>query len=225
LNLARGLAAAGRALLLAGLALGALAAAAAPAAGGDGRALVVLGDSLSAGYGMRVEEGWVALLEQRLAEQGYGYRVVNASISGETSAGGVVRLAHLLERHRPAVVVIELGANDGLRGLPVEALRRNLADLVARSRAAGARVLLVGTRLPLNYGPAYGEAYAASFAEVAHAAGVPLVPSLLAGLAPEERNFQADHLHPVAAVQPRLLDAVWPALVPLLGTRPAPRSP
>ncbi len=193
------------------------------AAAGDGPtapALVVLGDSLSAGYGLRVEDGWVALLERRLASQGYGYRVVNASVSGETTAGGLARLPRVLDRQHPAIIVIELGANDGLRGLPLAELRRNLAELIARSRAAGARVLLVGTRLPSNYGPQYTEEYFKSFAAVAAAARVPLVPSLLAGIATEERNFQADYLHPVAAVQPTLLDTVWRGLEPLLGARP-----
>jgi acyl-CoA thioesterase I len=208
------------------LALGALGTLLAPgpgrAAAADGTAppaLVVLGDSLSAGYGIRVEDGWVALLERRLVQQGYGYRVVNASVSGETTAGGLARLPRVLDRHRPAIVVIELGANDGLRGLPVEDLRRNLAELVSRSRAAGARVLLVGTRLPSNYGPQYTAQYGQSFAAVARAEHVALVPSLLEGVAAEERNFQADRLHPTAAVQPELLDSVWRGLEPLLAPR------
>jgi acyl-CoA thioesterase-1 len=196
----------------------------APADGPATAALVVLGDSLSAGYGIRIEDGWVALLGQRLAAQGYGYRVVNASVSGETTAGGLARLPRVLDRQRPAVLIVELGANDGLRGLPVAELRRNLAEIVAHARAAGARVLLVGTPLPLNYGPEYSADYAASFAAVAGAARVPLVPSLLDGVAADERNFQADRLHPTAAVQPQLLDTVWRALVPLLGPRPAARS-
>jgi acyl-CoA thioesterase-1 len=209
------------------LALGALGTLLAPgpgrAVGADGTAppaLVVLGDSLSAGYGIRVEDGWVALLERRLVQQGYGYRVVNASVSGETTAGGLARLPRVLDRHRPAIVVVELGANDGLRGLPLEDLRRNLAELVSRSRAAGARVLLVGTRMPSNYGPQYTAQYAQSFAAVARAEHVALVPSLLEGVAAEERNFQADRLHPTAAVQPQLLDSVWRGLKPLLGPRP-----
>ncbi len=218
------LARATRALILGLLAvLGASGAAAVRAASADGAtppALVVFGDSLSAGYGIRVEDGWVALLERRLAEQGYGYRVVNASVSGETTAGGLARLARLLERQRPAIIVIELGGNDGLRGLPVAELRHNLTELVRRARASGARVLLVGTGMPSNYGPQYTEQYLASFAAVAAAEQVALVPSLLAGLALEERNFQADHLHPSALVQPQLLESVWHGLRPLLGPRP-----
>ena len=184
----------------------------------------MLGDSLSAGYGIRLEQGWVALLQGRLQAQGYGYRVVNASVSGETTAGGLARLPRVLERHRPAIIVIELGGNDGLRGLPVAEMRRHLGELVARSRAAGARVLLVGTRMPNNYGPLYSAQYFEAFAAVAKAERVALVPSLLAGVAPEERNFQPDHLHPSAAVQPQLLDTVWRGLEPLLGPRPRPRS-
>ncbi|MBS0394935.1 MAG: arylesterase [Proteobacteria bacterium] len=182
----------------------------------DAPALVVLGDSLSAGYGIRVEEGWVALLARRLAEQGYGYRVVNASVSGETSVGGLERLGHVLDRHHPVVLVVELGANDGLRGLPLAQLRDNLAAIVRRARGAGARVLLLGTRLPDNYGPQYSAQFRATFAEVARAEHVPLVPSFIDSVLTDERNFQADRLHPVAAVQGQLLDAIWPALRPLL---------
>ena len=182
----------------------------------------MLGDSLSAGYGIRVEEGWVALLERRLADQGYGYRVINASVSGETSAGGLARLPHVVSVHHPAVVVIELGANDGLRGLPVAELRRNLAGLARGARASGARVLLVGIRMPANYGPRYSEDLYASYALVAAAEHAALVPFLLEGVALEAQNFQSDQLHPVAAVQSRLLDAVWRGLRPLLG-RPRPR--
>jgi acyl-CoA thioesterase-1 len=215
-----------RALLVTlGLAGALPAAAAAPAAATPAvpPTLVVLGDSLSAGYGIRVEDGWVALLARRLAELGYGYRVVNASVSGETSAGGLARLPRVLAVHRPALVIVELGANDGLRGLPVAELRRNLAAIVAAAKSAGARVLLVGTRVPSNYGPEYTEQYYQSFASVARAAHVALVPFLLERIALDERNFQADRLHPVAAVQPQLVDTVWPALVPLLGPHGAAR--
>jgi acyl-CoA thioesterase-1 len=221
-NLSQWLARATRALILA-VAAALLAAGAAAADGAPAPALVVFGDSLSAGYGIRVEEGWVALLERRLAEQGYGYRVVNASVSGETTAGGLARLARVLDRQRPAIIVIELGGNDGLRGLPVAEMRRNLTELVRRARAGGARVLLVGTRMPNNYGPLYTEQYQGSFAAVARAEHVPLVGSLLEGIGLEERNFQADHLHPTAAVQPQLLETVWQALAPLLGPRPRSR--
>jgi acyl-CoA thioesterase-1 len=226
LNLAVWLSRAARALGVLGVLLApGPAVCAAAADGATAPALVVLGDSLSAGYGIRVEDGWVALLERRLAGQGYGYRVVNASVSGETTAGGLARLPHVLDRHRPAIVVIELGGNDGLRGLPVADMRRNLSALVSRSRAAGARVLLVGTRMPSNYGPLYTEQYFQVFAAVAKAERVPLVPSLLESLASDERNFQADRKHPTAAVQPQLLDTVWRRLEPLLGRPPHARSP
>jgi acyl-CoA thioesterase-1 len=227
LNLAHWLSRGARALGVLGalLALGAAPAGTAAAEGPTAPALVVLGDSLSAGYGIRVEDGWVALLERRLASQGYGYRVVNASVSGETTAGGLARLPRVLDRQHPAIVVIELGGNDGLRGLPVAELRRNLAEIIARARAAGARVLLVGTRMPVNYGPQYTAEYYASFAAVAKAAHVALVPSLLEGVATDERNLQADRMHPVAAVQPQLLDTVWRGLEPLLGARPRARAP
>jgi acyl-CoA thioesterase-1 len=178
--------------------------------------LLVLGDSLSAGYGIPVEQGWVSLLGRRLASQGYGYRVVNASVSGETTAGGLARLPHLLEVHRPRLVLIELGANDGLRGLPVAAMSANLEQLVARAAASGARVLLIGMRIPGNYGPRYGADFEASYAAVARARHAPLVPFLLARIALDEANFQADRLHPVAEAQPALLEAVWPVLLPLL---------
>lgn len=180
-------------------------------------ALVVLGDSLSAGYGIRVEEGWVALLARRLEQEGYGYRVVNASVSGETTVGGLARSAHVFATHHPAIVVLELGANDGLRGLPVQDLHRNLVAIIGAARAAGARVLLVGTRIPSNYGPAYTDEYYATFAAVARETKVALVPFLLEGIALDERNFQADRLHPTAAVQPRLLETVWGPLHGLLG--------
>ena len=189
------------------------------------RTLVVLGDSLSAGYGIRVEDGWVALLERRLAAQGYGYRVVNASVSGETTAGGIARLPRVLSVHQPALVVIELGANDGLRGLPVAELRQNLSRLVAGARATGAQVLLVGIRMPANYGQRYTEELYASYGVVAAAQHVALVPFLLEGIDLDDQNFQADRLHPVAAVQARLLDTVWRGLRPLLGRpRPQPRG-
>jgi acyl-CoA thioesterase-1 len=207
------------AIVALGVAAGArpVAAAAPPVAPGPAaRALVVLGDSLSAGYGIRVEEGWVALLARRLETAGYGYRVVNASVSGETTTGGAARIAHVLDVHQPAVVIVELGANDGLRGLPVAGIRDNLGRIVRAARSGGARVLLVGTRIPTNYGQAYTDDYAAGFPLVARQTRVALVPFLLEGLALDERNFQADRLHPTAAVQPRVLETVWAGLQPLL---------
>jgi acyl-CoA thioesterase I len=186
-------------------------------------ALLVLGDSLSAAYGIRVEEGWVALLATRLASSGYGYRVVNASVSGETSSGALARLPHLLERERPALVLVEIGANDGLRGLPVAELEAHLAGIVRAARAGGARVLLIGIRLPPNYGPVYGEDFAAAYARLAREQKLPFLPFLLEPIANDPDAFQADGLHPTAAAEPRVLEHVWPALAPLLapGT-PAP---
>ena len=178
--------------------------------------LVVLGDSLSAGYGIRVEQGWVALLARRLAQQGYGYQLVNASVSGETTEGGLARLPRVLATHHPQLLIVELGANDGLRGLPVEGMRRNLGAIVRAGRATGARVLLIGTRIPTNYGPQYTEAYYASFGQLAAREHLPLVPFLLEGIALDERNFQPDRLHPTAAVQGVLLNTVWVVLKPLL---------
>lgn len=181
------------------------------------RAVVVLGDSLSAAYGLPTERGWVALLGARLTDAGLAYRVVNASISGDTTGGGLTRLPQVLERERPAVVVIALGANDGLRGIPLGQIEDNLKALVRLARGAGAEVLLVGVRLPPNYGAAYTEGFQAALRGVADAEQVPLVPDLLAGVADDWRLMQADGLHPTAEAQPRILDNVWPGLEPLLG--------
>jgi acyl-CoA thioesterase-1 len=199
-----------RLLLLAGLLSPAFSLAA------EGPAILVLGDSLSAGYGLPAGSGWVWLLEGRLAEHGYPHRVVNASVSGDTTAGGLTRLPPLIGRHRPAVLVIELGANDGLRGLAFEEIEANLTHLVQLGREVGARVLIVGTRLPPNYGAAYTERFQAMFRTVAEREGTALVPRLLAGVADDWSLMQADGLHPSAEAQPRLLDNVWPALEPLV---------
>jgi acyl-CoA thioesterase I len=180
--------------------------------------ILVLGDSLSAAYGLDLKDGWVALLQQRLHEHGDDYRVVNAGISGDTTAGGLARLPDLLARHRPAILVIELGANDGLRGLRPAVIRDNLTRMIELGRAAGSRILLIGIRLPPNYGAAYERAFQAVFQEVAQAQDVPLVPFLLAGVAEDRTLMQADQVHPTAAAQPRMLDTVWPALEPLLGS-------
>jgi len=181
-----------------------------------GPAILVVGDSLSAGYGLRPGQGWVSLLEQRLSAQGYEYRVVNASVSGETTGGGLERLPRALELHRPAIVVLELGANDGLRGLPVTELHANLAAMIRISRDAGARVVLAGIRVPSNYGPRYTEKFFGVYGELAAEHEVALVPFLLAGIALDQTMFQADGIHPDAGAQPTLLDNVWPALEPLL---------
>jgi acyl-CoA thioesterase-1 len=178
--------------------------------------ILVLGDSLSASYGLDRESGWVSLLEERLRERGLAYRVVNASVSGDTTAGGLTRLGALLDDHVPAVVLIELGANDGLRGLGFEVIRNNLTSLVERSRDAGSQVVVTGLRLPPNYGAAYTDGFQAVFREVGEAESVPLVPDLLAGVAENWDLMQADGLHPTAEAQPRILDNVWPVLEPLL---------
>jgi acyl-CoA thioesterase-1 len=179
--------------------------------------ILVVGDSLSAAYGIRVEQGWVALLQTRLKTQGYGHRVVNASSSGETTGGALARLPRALERHRPAVVIIELGGNDGLRGLPIADVRRNFDALIALSLAAGAKVLLVGMRIPPNYGPAYATSFDDLYGDLAREHRLPLVPFFLDGIALDDALMQDDGLHPNAAAQPRLLDMVWPRLQPLLG--------
>jgi acyl-CoA thioesterase-1 len=186
------------------------------AAGASERTILVLGDSLSAGYGIKPAQGWVALLEQRLRDQGYGYRVVNASVSGETSGGGLQRLPRALELHQPAVVIVELGANDGLRGLSVPLTRDNLTKIVAESKKAGAQVLLIGMRLPPNYGPRYTNDFMTMYREIATGSKVTLVPFLLQSVALKPELMQADGLHPTAPAQPALLDTVWPQLKPML---------
>jgi len=178
--------------------------------------LLVLGDSISAEYGLPRDSGWVRLLADRLKREGYAYDVQNASISGETTSGGLANIGALLERLHPAIVVVELGGNDGLRGLPLEATRANLDTIVARSQAAGASVVIVGMQLPPNYGRAYGERFAALYADVAKQRKAALAPFLFAGFAEHLELFQADKIHPTEAAQPRLLENVWPALKPLL---------
>ena len=188
------------------------------------RTILAFGDSLSAAYGIRPEQGWVALLAQRLQAQGYGYQIVNASVSGETSAGGLERLPRALELHHPGVVILELGANDGLRALPVKALRDNLAQMLRLSQAAGARVLLVGIRMPPNYGPRYSDDFAKVYPELAQQFGVPLVPFLLQDVALNPARMQEDGMHPNAAGEPAVLDNVWPYLKPLLNKNPKERE-
>jgi len=181
--------------------------------------VLVLGDSLSAGYGLPVGTGWVDLLRARLHSSQNArvdYTVVNASISGETSSGGLSRLPALLQQHRPAVVVIELGANDGLRGLPLDLLRNNLAQMIESSLRGGARVVLIGTQLPGNYGKAYVESFAALFPQLAKKYRISLVPSLFAKLRFDPTHFQPDRLHPNATAQALILDTAWPTLQPLL---------
>lgn len=178
--------------------------------------ILVVGDSLSSAYGIPVAEGWVARLQRRLEREGYPYRVVNASISGDTTGGGLARLDAALERHRPAWVLLELGGNDGLRGIMPRVTRDNLEAMVEQVRAAGARPLLLGIQIPPNYGPVYTRRFAAVFPDVAEAQGVPLVPFLLEGVAGDPALMQDDGIHPRAAAQGRILDNVWEVLAPLL---------
>jgi acyl-CoA thioesterase I len=178
--------------------------------------ILVLGDSLSAGYGLAPSQGWVALLEKKLAAEGYEYRVVNASISGETTSGGLERLPRALKMHDPAVVIVELGSNDGLRGLPVASSRSNLSQIVALARASGAAVLILGMRMPPNYGPRYTADFQAMFEDIAERHRARLVPFLLESVALKPHLIQADGLHPTLQAQPVLLDTVWPQLEPLL---------
>ena len=187
---------------------------------GAGKPLIlVVGDSLSAEYGLKRGSGWVALLEGRLAQQKIAASVVNASISGDTTSGGRTRLPALLKQHRPDVVVLELGGNDALRGLPLAMTRDNLDAMAKAAKASGAKVLIAGMQLPPNYGRQYGEQFAGLFAVVAKTEGAALVPFLLKGVAdvPEaESLFQPDRIHPTAAAHPVILDNVWPVLAPLL---------
>jgi acyl-CoA thioesterase I len=178
--------------------------------------LLVLGDSVSAGYGLPGGKGWVTLLGERLRTEGHRYTVVNASISGDTTAGGRARLPALLKLHNPAIVVVELGGNDALRGGALAATRTNLDAIVADAQAAKAKVLIVGMQVPPNYGPAYAREFNALFSDVAKAKRVPVVPAFFEGFGDDLTLFQPDRIHPTAAAQPKLLDAVWPALQPLL---------
>jgi len=183
------------------------------------RKLLIVGDSLSAEYGIARGTGWVALLEARIAKEALRWEVINASVSGETSSGGRSRLPALLQQHRPALVLIELGGNDALRGLPLSMTQANLTEMTRAAKAAGARVLLVGMAVPPNYGRKYGDDFIALFGTVAKAEETALVPFLLKGVAdgPDaESLFQPDRIHPKAEAHPRLLDNVWPVLRPML---------
>ena len=178
--------------------------------------ILVFGDSLSAGYGLSQNQGWASLLEKRLHEEGYRYRVTNASISGETTSGGATRIQGALRTHRPAIVVVELGANDGLRGQSLELMKRNLERIIDASRGAKADVLLVGMRLPPNYGMAYTEKFQQVYVELARTKKIALVPFLFDGFADNGRYFQSDRVHPTGEAQALMLDTVWKGLKPLL---------
>jgi acyl-CoA thioesterase-1 len=187
-----------------------------PAALGAGQTIVVVGDSLSSGYGIAAEQSWVAMLEDRLQAEGYGYQVVNASIAGDTSAGGLARLPRLLETHDPTLVVIELGGNDGLRGQPVTILRDNLSKMIELSRQSGADVVLAGIQIPPNYGPTYTQALAAVYPELAQRFDAPLIEFLLEDVALNPELMQPDGIHPNAAGQKIVFANVWRVLSPLL---------
>ncbi|HQA10264.1 MAG: arylesterase [Zoogloea sp.] len=178
--------------------------------------VLIWGDSLSAGYGLRPPQAWPALLEQRIVDARLPHKVVNASISGETTAGGRSRLPAALQTYRPSLVVIELGANDGLRGLPVPAMIANLQAMIDASREAGARVLLIGMRMPPNYGPDYTSRFERAFQELAKTNKLRLVPFMMEGFADKPAYFQRDGIHPIADAQPLILDTVWRELKPLL---------
>jgi len=186
-------------------------------ANADAPAILVFGDSISAGYGLaRVEQGWVEMLRTKLKDEGYGYQVVNASVTGETTAGGLARLPRALALHHPRVVILELGGNDGLRALPIDQMRSNLGKMVDLAVDSGAQVLLLGMRIPPNYGSEFTAKFFAVFADVARDEKTPLVPFLLNDIALSPNLMQADGVHPNELGQPKLLDNVWPSLRPLL---------
>ena len=189
---------------------------AAPAAPAAQPVVLIVGDSLSAGYGLAIHENWPSLLQTRLAATSYPHRVVNASISGDTTSGGLARLPRALERHAPSIVLIGLGGNDGLRAIPIPEFRRNLARMIQLSQQAGATVLLAGVHIPPNYGPEYTQAFHAVYHELAQEYGTGLVPFILEDVALDPELMQADGIHPTAAAQPVIVDNVWPALQPLL---------
>lgn len=182
----------------------------------DSSALIVLGDSISAGYGIRAEEGWVSLLEKTLEQSETNWHAVNASISGDTTSGGLARLPGLLATHNPGMVIIELGGNDGLRGYPVQKIEQNLTNMVSLVRQSGAIPVIAAMRIPPNYGPRYTRAFDGVFAKVATAEEVTLIPFLLEKVALEDGMMQSDGIHPTAPAQPLLLEAVWPVIEPLL---------
>lgn len=181
--------------------------------------LLVFGDSLSAGYGLTPGSGWVNLLEQRMKSAGYAYRIVNASVSGETTAGGATRIEAALREHRPAIIVIELGGNDGLRGLPIEQMRKNLAAIIETSERRGAEPILLGMRLPPNYGTSYTTKFQDMYNGLARRYKIPLVPFLLERIAARADYFQLDMVHPTAAAQSLILEEVWTHLEPVLRAR------
>ena len=184
-----------------------------------GPTLLVFGDSLSAGYRMPIEDGWVNLLDNKLQMLGSDYKVVNASVSGETTDGGLSRLPATLASHKPAIVILELGGNDGLRGLPVASIKQNLIEMVQISQAAGAQVVLAGIQIPPNYGPRYTGPFTQQFEEIASAMDLPFIPFLIDGIAQQPELMQDDGIHPKAEAQSMVLDNVWPVLEAVLNAK------
>ncbi len=182
-----------------------------------------MGDSLSANHGIQEKEGWVHLLQQRIQTQGYPHQLINASISGETTSGGATRIKSLLNRYNPAIVIIALGANDGLRGLSLQAMQRNLAAMIEASQAHSAQVLLIGMKLPPNYGPAYNQHFETVFRQLAQQFNAPLMPFLLEEVGERKELFQRDGLHPGVQAQAIISDNVWQYLVPLLVSHQSPK--
>lgn len=187
--------------------------------------ILVYGDSISAGYGLPQAAGWVALLRERLQREAPHYTVVNASVTGETASGGARRIGTVLAEHRPGLVILELGGNDGLRGVPTDTIRRDLATIIDASRKSGARVLLLGMSIPPNYGPDYAMRFSALYAALAKEQRTGLVPFLFEGFGEQRAFFQSDGIHPTAAAQPKMLELVWVQLRPLLRPPAAPRPP
>ncbi len=183
-----------------------------PARGAEAPTVLVFGDSLSAGFGIDVDQSWTTLLQSRLRGQGYEHQVVNASISGDTTEGGASRIHSALERFRPSVVILELGGNDGLRGIPTERMRRNLKLIIESSKSRGAAVVLLGIRIPANYGARYTQAFENVFRELASELDIPWIEFFMDGIATDEELMQDDGIHPNANAQPRLLDNAWPII-------------
>ena len=181
-----------------------------------GPVIVVLGDSLSAAYGMEISQSWPSLLQERLTENGYVHRVFNSSITGDTTQGGLARLPRLLDKHQPDVVILELGGNDGLRGLPIEVTGNNLSAMIKQSQSAGSKIILTEMRIPPNYGRSYTEKFNSLFTDLTEQYGITLLPFLLQDIALEPGLMQADGIHPTARAQPLILDQVWTILEPQL---------
>ncbi|VVD65028.1 arylesterase [Pandoraea fibrosis] len=202
---------------------GMLSGTAANAASSGAPTILVVGDSLSAEYGIARGAGWVNLMQQTITQNGFDYNVVNASISGDTTSGGRARLAPLLERYHPAITILELGGNDALRGIPLDLTRQNLLEMIAAARKSGSRVVVVGMRIPPNYGPDYSEQFFNMFSTVAKQEKTAYVPFLLAGVIEHQDWFQQDQIHPLAKAHPQILQNVWPTVKPLL--KPAGKPP